>query len=131
MALEFVTTEEAAAQLRLDDDANDLWLEVWIPAISEAVASWLKDDWRCYVPEEDSNGVMYDSNDDPIPSDVVRPVVKAAVLIELASQMRFREGEGDNRMESMGAIVLAGAHGYTLSRGATALLSSLRKPTVA
>jgi hypothetical protein len=130
--LELVTVDEAAQQLRLDDDAYDDWLAIWIPAVSAAVASWLKDDWRLYVPEIDSSGdVVVDSSDDPVPSEVVHPSVKAAVLLELASQMRYREGEGDNRMESMGAVVLAGAHGFTLSRGATAILSGLRKPTVA
>lgn len=124
--LELVTTDEAAQQLRLDDDAYDDWLAIWIPAVSEAVRSWLKDDWRMYVPEIDSAGdVVIDSSGDPVPSEVVNPAVKAAVLMELASQMRYREGEGDNRVQSQDG------YGFTLSRGATAILSGLRKPTVA
>lgn len=129
--LELVTVDEAMLQLRIDDDASEDWLSIWIPAVSEAVRSWLKDDWRLYLPETDSSGEpIIGSDDEPVPSETVNPAVKAAVLLELASQMRFREGEGENRMESMGAVVLAGAHGYTLSRGATAILSGLRKPTV-
>lgn len=124
--MELVTADEAAAQLRLDDDAADDWLEIWIPAVSEAVRSWLKDDWRLYVPERDSDGeIVLDSDDEPVPTDEVHPTVKGAVLLELASQMRYREGEGENRMQAHEG------HGYTLSRGATAMLSSLRKPTVA
>lgn len=124
--MELVTADEAAAQLRLDDDAADDWLAIWIPAVSEAVRSWLKDDWRLYVPERDSDGeIVLDSDDEPVPTDEVHPTVKGAVLLELASQMRYREGEGENRMQAHEG------HGYTLSRGATAMLSSLRKPTVA
>lgn len=124
--MELVKADEAAAQLRLDDDAADDWLAIWIPAVSEAVRSWLKDDWRLYVPERDSDGeIVLDSDDEPVPTDEVHPTVKGAVLLELASQMRYREGEGENRMQAHEG------HGYTLSRGATAMLSSLRKPTVA
>lgn len=124
--LELVTADEAAQQLRLDDDSAEDWLAIWIPAVSAAVASWLKDEWRLYVPEIDSYGdVVVDSNDDPVPTETVHPTVKAAVLLELASQMRYREGEGDNRVQAQDG------YGFTLSRGATGLLSGLRKPTVA
>ena len=62
-----------------------------------------------------------DSNGNPI----THPTVRLAVLLELASQFRYREGEGEN-------VVPADAgHGYTLSKGATAILAGLRKPTVA
>jgi hypothetical protein len=131
--LELVTIAEAKAQLRIDDSADDAWLGIFIPAVSQAIALWLKDVWRLYVVETDADGnVIEDSSGTPIPVEdsngpVVNPVVKGAVLIELASQTRFREGDGENRMESLGAA----AHGYILSRGATALLSGLRKPTVA
>lgn len=133
--LQLVSFEDARYQLRLDhghDAADDHWLALFVPAISAAVASWLKDEWRLYVPERDSNGdIVRDSNGDPVPAMdanghyIVHPTVRAAVLIELASQFRFREGEGDNRVDQ------AEGHGYTLSKVATALLSGLRKPTVA
>lgn len=130
MMLELVTMEEARAQIRLDDDADDAWLEVFIPAISAAVASWLKDEWRLFVPMEDDDGnVITDSSGDPIPDEdsngaIVQPAVRAAVLIELASQYRFREGEGDN------VVTPDAGHGYVLSKTATALLVPLRKSTV-
>lgn len=126
MALNLVTVDEAKLQLRIDDDAQDEWLELMIEAVSQAVLSWLKDSWRLYLPELDSDGeVVLDSDDEPVPSEDVNPAVKGAILIELASQMRYREGEGENRVPSQDG------HGYTLSRGATAMLSGLRKPTVA
>lgn len=130
--IELVTIEEARAQLRIDDvDSNggpdDLWLAIWLPAISEAVANWLKDEWRLYVAEVDSGGVVVDSSGDPVPAVplVARPVVKAATLIELERQYRFRGGESEADVQSHEG------HGYTLGKGATALLSSLRKSTVA
>lgn len=132
--LELVSFADAKHQLRIDsdDDSHDEWLALFVPAVSEAVASWLKDRWRLYLPARDTNGdILYDSNGDPVPRTdnqgrpVVNPTVKSAVLIELASQFRFREGEGDNRVEAHEG------YGFTLSKTATALLSGLRKPTVA
>jgi hypothetical protein len=67
--LELVSTDDARAHLRLDDTEDDSWLSVFIPAISSAVAMWLKEEWRLYVPEVDPEGhVITDSNGDPIPS---------------------------------------------------------------
>lgn len=129
--LELVTPEEAVLQFRGDEDIDGPWLEIFIPAISEAVRSWLKDDWRLYLPARDSsNDIIRDSSGDPIPEEdasgpIVHPTVKAAVMIELSSQYRFREGEGANRLESFEG------HGYILSKAATYLLAGLRKTTVA
>lgn len=135
--LELVTIEEARHQLRLDEPGSDGgpddgWLAIWIPAVSEAVASWLKDRWRLYLPSRDSdNEIILDSDEIPVPEvdsngdPIIHPIVRAAVLVELASQYRFREGEGDNRVEAHEG------YGYTLSKTATALLSGLRKSTVA
>lgn len=110
--VDLVTKEQAKAHLYIDDDSHDEWLDVFIPAMSDAVILWVKDADRVYVDPEAN----------PL---IVRPVVVAAVLVELASQFRFREGEGDNRVESFEG------YGYVLSRTSTALLASLRKPTVA
>ena len=135
--LELVTIDDARQQLRLDEidsngGADDAWLVLAIPGVSEAVRSWLKDDWRLYLPERDTAGeVITDTDGDPIPAEdsngnpITHPTVRLAVLLELASQFRYREGEGEN-------VVPADAgHGYTLSKGATAILAGLRKPTVA
>lgn len=129
--MELVSVEDVLLQIRGDADADGPWLELWIPIISEAVRSWLKEDWRLYVAQVDSDGVVVtDSDGNPIPEEdsdgpVVHPLVRGAVLLELASQYRFREGEGDNR------VTPDAGYGHTLSRAATAILSGLRKPTVA
>lgn len=135
---ELVSLAEARAQLRLDEPdsdggPDDLWLAVFIPAISEAVLAWLKDDWRAYVPELDSNGdILLDTDGDPIPAVdtdgnfTPKWSVKAAVLIELASQFRFREGEGEGTATG---DLYSGRYGYTLNKTSTALLQALRKPT--
>jgi len=134
---DLVTIADARAQLRLDDfdssgGADDAWLEIWIPAVSQAVMTWLKDSWRAFVPEYDSAGaVIVDSAGDPIPAldsngdPTPKPVVRAAVLIELASQFRFREGEGTDNV-----VPDAAGHGYTLNKASTSLLTGLRKSTV-
>ena len=121
--MNLITIDEARHHLRIDDDYYDSWLGAWIPAISQAVLLWLKDDSRAYQPEVDSNGdEVLDSNGD-IELEV-KPVVRSAVLVELASQFRFREGEGATQVPSHWG------HGYTLGAGATALLTSLRRSTV-
>lgn len=132
MATDLVTLQEAYEHLRLDYDSNgssdDAWLTVFIAAISEAVSAWLKVDSRLYVPEVDSSGEpLLDSAGDPIPAYplVVRPVVKAAVLIELGSVYRFREGEGVDNV-----VPDAAGWGYVLNKTSTALLTPLRKSTV-
>lgn len=130
--LEFVTPADAREQLRIDSDADDRWLAIWIPAVSASVVAWLKQEWRLYVLQRDSSGeVVTDSSGTPLPvldSDdlpIVQPAVIAATLLELASQYRYREGEGDN-------VVPADAgYGYVLSRAATAQLAPLRRTTVA
>jgi hypothetical protein len=133
--MELVTKAEAYAHLRLDFDSegspDDSWLDIWIPAVSDAVALWLKDSWRLYLPELDSEGEpVLDSNGDPIPREdsngdpILRPAVRGAVLIELERQYRSRGGEDDTDVEP------SAGHGYVLGRGATSLLNGLRKTTV-
>lgn len=131
MALELVTQAEAVQHLRLDESADSAWLSIFIPAVSEAVAEWLKDEWRLYVPEVDSGGIVVDSSGDPVPAVdssgyTVRPVVKAAVLIELANAYRYREGEGKDNV-----VPDAAGYGYILNKASTAMLAGLRKSTVA
>lgn len=134
--IDLIAKEDAYSHLRLDVDSSgspdDSWLDTWIPAVSEAVRTWLKDDWRLYVPELDSAGeVVRNSDGDPVPAldssgePIVRSVVKAACLIELASQYRFRDGEADN------AVTPDAGHGYVLNKASTAILTPLRRTTVA
>ena len=138
---DLVSLEYACQQLRIDyevdSDGNITgalipWLREAIPDISEAVALWIKDWWRLYEPERGSDGnPIIDSDGAYIPavdSDgefVVRRVVRRAVVIELASQDRFREGEGKDNVMPADA-----GHGYVLNKASTALLTPLRRPTV-
>lgn len=128
--MDLCTLEEARSHIRTDSDADDVWFAVWIPAISQAVLSWLKEDWRAYEPTLDAEGnVIEDSNGDPIPAEdsngpIVKPMVRAAALIELAQQYRFRDGS------EAAAVPSHWGHGYVLGAGATSLLTSVRKTTV-
>ena len=120
-----VTIEEARTHLQVDTLAHDPWLKVWIPAVEEAVFSWLKDPLRAYEKsgQEDSNGdpIQLEDSNGPI----ARPIVKAAVLVELAQQFRFRDGFG------AAAVPAHWGHGHVLGVGATSLLAALRKGTLA
>ncbi len=129
--MDLVGIEDARRHLRIDTTADDAWLTVWITAVSDAVMSWLKDEWRAYELLTDSSGavvedssgvpeVVLDTSGEPI----VKPRVKAAVLVELAMQYRFREGDGKQVDASAG-------YGYVLGAGATSLLTATRKSTVA
>lgn len=130
---DLVTFQEAYVHLRIEDEGtngspHDPWLAIFIPAISEAVRMWLKQDWRLYVPMVDTNGPVLDSNGDPVPALPLEPrwAVKAAVLVELASQFRYREGEGRDNVVPSDA-----GYGYTLNKASTALLGPLRRSTLA
>lgn len=137
--LELVTLEQAYHHLRIDEvdsegSPDDPWLQVFIPAVSQAVAGWVKSEARLYVPELDSNrDPELDSDGEPVPEldsngePTPLAIVRAAVLVELERQYRSRGGEDDTFVESFGNA----GYGYALGRGSTALLASLRKPTVA
>jgi hypothetical protein len=127
-----VTLAEAKHHLKIDGNDEDPWLNVFIPAMSDAVMLWLKEPWRAYIPELDSNGdPVMDSNGNPTPDldsngkPIPRPVVRAAVLVELADQF-----EKNSRNVSRAVPEHAG-HGYILGAGATSLLNGLRRPTLA
>lgn len=128
---QLVTIEEAALHLRIDNSAEDLWLDLMISAVSAAVLTWLKDEWRAFETMLDSNGdPIEDSNGDQFPVEDANgertplPQTKSAVLVELAQQYRFRDGSG------AAAVPSHWGHGFVLGAGATSLLMSLRKTTV-
>lgn len=130
--MDLVTVQEAQQHIRIDTDADTPWLNVMIPAVSEGVRSWLKDEWRLYVLARDEAGaVVRDENGTPVPAvdeqgnRTVRPIIKSASLVELAQQYRFRDGDGAP------AVPSHAGHGYVLGQGATALLASSRRSTVA
>lgn len=128
---DLVGMQDARDHLRIDNDADNSWLMMWIPAISQAVMTWLKDEWRAYVPATDDEGnVLFDSSDEPILEEdgdgepIPKPIVSAAVLVELSQQYRFRDGSG------AAAVPSHAGHGYVLGAGATSLLNGLRKTTL-
>lgn len=127
---DLVTKQQAFDHLRFDTDIatgpDARWLDTWIPVVSGAVLDWLKDEWRAYVPLVESNGPVIDSNGDPVPSDVVLPQVMGAVLLELESMNRFRDGGGKDNVVPSDA-----GWGYMLNKASTAILAGRRKPTVA
>ena len=133
---DLVTAAEARAHLRLDtiagETSDDTWLAIFIPAISEAVAGWLKDSWRLYVPMLDGDGnPIIDSAGDQVPAVdsnneyTPRFQVKAAVLLELGNMYRNREGEGTDNV-----VQAHEGHGYVLNKASTSLLAPLRKSTL-
>lgn len=126
--LELISIDEACEHLRLDSaDADIGWLATMIPAISQAVALWLKDERRLYMPKRNENGeIELDESGNPVPSEIVNPVVRAAVLIELDSAYQFRSGEGKDNVMPPDA-----GYGYVLNKTSTALLQPLRRPTAA
>jgi hypothetical protein len=135
---DFITKYDAYDHLRLDVEngisPDDTWLDIFIPAICEAVRQWLKDDWRPYQLEVDSDGALVlDSDGIPVPTvdsageRTVRAAVRAACLIELERQYTNRGASGADQTDV--PTELGG--GYILGRGATALLAGLRKTTIA
>lgn len=129
---DLITLDQAKSHLRVDSDDDDMWIALFISAVSGAVNAWLKDAWRAYVLAVDANGdFLLDSSGDPYPAQddngdlTVKPMVVAAVLVELAQQYRFRDGSGAATVPSNWG------HGYTLGIGATSLLTPLRKSTIA
>src|SRR5690606_7042021 len=135
--IDLITREQAYEHLRLDYDsggsADDGWLDVFIPAVSDAVARWVKDSWRLYVPELDSDGKpVLDSDGNPVPllhsagEPEVNPVVRAACPRELVSQYRFRAGDCRDHAEPAHE---AFGHGLTRT-AAVAPPSTIRRPPV-
>lgn len=120
-----VSIQEAREHLRIDTLADDPWLNTWILIVEDAVRSWLKDEWRLY----EKSGIV-DSNGNPIPlvdsagQGIVSPRVRGAILVELAMQYRFRDGD------QAPAVPSHWGHGHVLCAGATSLLVAQRKATV-
>lgn len=128
--MNLVTYDEAIAHLRADHYADAEWMSIWIPAVSEMIRAYMKDEWRLYVPARDDDGcIIRDDDGNPVPEmrngkPIVLHQAKVAALLELANQYRFREGEGGNRG-------LPDEYGFALCRAAVSVLAPLRCPTIA
>lgn len=136
--MSLVTIDEAKAHLRIMGSIDDPWLELWIPIVQATIEAWLKEPWRVYQVETDSDGqhvldsdgepvLVLDSDGEPIP----RFQCKGAALIELAVLYRDRERGTVSRIGGVDLTQVPEnwGHGHVLSIGATQLLVPLRKST--
>lgn len=103
-----VTKQDCYEQIRIDDTADDAWLDIAIPAVESAVIRWCGGEDRI----QDTTGEII-------------PCVKLATLVEIA--FRYLNRESPTQKNQIGWF----ERGYSLSAGATSLLQSVRKPTVA
>lgn len=116
--MRLVTVQEASDHVRRDTGADDDDFELKVEAASELVLDYLGDAADGWTdsggqPLEDSNGEALD----------VPKRVKAATLIMVGYLYRERDGSNENQVPTQWG------YGY-LPVGVTALLYSLRKPTV-
>lgn len=117
-----VTLQQARDHLRADTDADDADLELKIEAASAAVIDYLAE----FVPVDSQGDVLIDSQGDFIGvAERSMKRIKSAVLLTVAYLYRERDGSQEH------AVPTQWGYGYSLPQGATALLYSLRKPTVA
>lgn len=117
-----VTLQQARDHLRSDTDADDADLTLKIEAAAAAVLDYLGD----FVPRDSQGDPFMDSQGDVVgvkPAAMAR--IRNAVLVTVAYLYRERDGSQEH------AVPTQWGYGYALPQGATALLYSLRKPTVA
>ena len=122
----YVTLPRAKQHLNMDHDSDDMLIEAYIGAASEAVKNYLKSA-SAYEVERDSNDdPILDSSGDPIYAvdssgdKIVRYAVQAATLLMIGFLYKDRDENADG----------AYAQGY-LPKPVTALLYALRHPALA
>ncbi|HEY8355161.1 MAG TPA: head-tail connector protein [Methylophilaceae bacterium] len=115
-----VTLDQAREHLRSDTDADDADLRLKIQAASAAVLDYLGGYSASFT--DSSGNVLTDSDGAPIG---VPERVQQATLMMVA--YLYRERDGSQKY----AVPAQFGYGYALPQGVTALLYSLRKPTVA
>ena len=135
MVPNLIDIDDARIHMRADDQDSDEWFHFWIPIVSQSIVNWLKDEYRIYEWQRDASGnIVRDENGVPKPfigvdgRPVINQLVRGAAMLELADLYTHREGEKRTYDQSTGRQVET--WGYTLSPGATALLVSLRRPTI-
>ncbi|AOV02391.1 head-tail connector protein [Delftia tsuruhatensis] len=117
-----VTLAQARDHIRSDTDADDADLKLKIEGASAAVVDYL----GSFLPLDSAGDPLEDSQGDLVgvkPRAMQR--IRNAVLITVAYMYRERDGSQEY------AVPTQWGYGYALPQGATALLYSLRKPTVA
>lgn len=114
-----VTRDQASSHIRRDTTDDDDSLDLMIEAASAAVIDYLGEYADTFT--DSAGDVPVDSNDVPIGVPVR---VQQATLLTVAYMYRERDGSMEYAVDAQFG------YGYALPKGATALLYSLRKPTV-
>jgi hypothetical protein len=117
--MKLVTLQQCRDNIRSDTDADDADLAMKIEAASDAVMDYLGEYGATFT---DSSGLVeVDSNGDPVG---VPARVQQATILTVAYLYRERDGSQEF------AVGDQWGYGYALPKAATALIYSLRKPTV-
>lgn len=119
----YVTLARAKQHLNMDHDLDDVLIDAYIRAASEAVKNYLKSASPYEVERDSNDDPIFDSSGDPIyvvdssGEKVVKYAVQAATLLQLGFLYKDRDENPDSAFE----------RGY-LPKPVTALLFPLRDP---
>lgn len=122
----YVTLDRAKRHLNMDHDQDDVLIEAYIGAASEAVKNYLKSASPYEVERDSNDDPILDSSGDPIyvvdssGDKQVKYAVQAATLLQLGFLYKDRDENSDGAY-SMGF----------LPKPVTALLYALRDPALA
>lgn len=121
----YVTLERGKQHLNMDHNLDDVLIETYIGAASEAVKNYLKSASPYEVERDSNDDPILDSNDDPTyvvdssGDKVVKYAVQAATLLQLGFLYKDRDENADGTYDM----------GY-LPKPVTALLYALRDPAL-
>jgi hypothetical protein len=121
----YVSLQRAKQHLNMDHDQDDVLIEAYIGAASEAVKNYLKSASPYEVERDSNDDPMVDSSGDPIyvvdssGDKQVKYAVQAATLLQLGFLYKDRDENANNAYDI----------GY-LPRPVTALLYPLRTPAL-
>lgn len=119
----YVTLARAKQHLNMDHDLDDVLIDAYIRASSEAVKNYLKSASPYEVERDSNDDPIFDSSGDPIyvvdssGEKVVKYAVQAATLLQLGFLYKDRDENADGAYDM----------GY-LPKPVTALLYPLRDP---
>lgn len=119
----YVTLARAKQHLNMDHDLDDVLIDAYIRASSEAVKNYLKSASPYEVERDSNDDPIFDSSGDPIyvvdssGKKVVKYAVQAATLLQLGFLYKDRDENADGAYDM----------GY-LPKPVTALLYPLRDP---
>lgn len=122
----YVTLARGKQHLNMDHDSDDVLIEAYIGAASEAVKNYLKSASPYEVERDSNDDPVLDSSGDPVyevdssGDKIVKSVVQAATLLQLGFLYKDRDENADSAYQM----------GY-LPKPVTALLYPLRDPACA